>query len=272
MASKEEQFYNFIKPYIETLKERGYKKAQEIYIMPETVDYEKMKEKYTGLTSVPIGIYKDSLNCALYDFTRRIGTIISSNEFDNLSKFIRNLVDCLANGSGFMPYFIDANNFYESFEYEKPYTNDNFNEFVDNLMKGNEKIQEILAQNNMNYKMLKNIPNTLIVIIGFEKFYKKLDDEHKKTLQKIFADNKEEPKFNFIFIDIPSSFKKYEYEDWYKQTVDATNGIWVGPGLGQQFVLKASNQLTSFSAISLEYACVLKNGTATITKLINKIK
>ena len=150
--------------------------------------------------------------------------------------------------------------------------NDKFNEFVDSLTQANEKIQAILTENNMNYKSIKQVPSTVITIIGFEKFYTKLDDDHKKALQKVFADNKEEPKFNFIFIDIPSVFKKFEYEEWYKNSVDPGNGIWVGPGLGQQFVLKANNQLTSFSAISTEYACILKNGSATVAKLINKIK
>ena len=272
MVSREDQFYNFIKPYIETLKEKGYKKAPEIYIMPEVVDVEKMKDKYKGLNSVPVGIYKDSLNSALFDFTKRTCTVISANEFDFMNKFIKNLVESLMQGEGFLQYFIDANNYYESFDYQRPYLNDKFNEFVDSLTQANEKIQAILTENNMNYKSIKQVPSTVITIIGFEKFYTKLDDDHKKALQKVFADNKEEPKFNFIFIDIPSVFKKFEYEEWYKNSVDPGNGIWVGPGLGQQFVLKANNQLTSFSAISTEYACILKNGSATVAKLINKIK
>ena len=37
-----------------------------------------------------------------------------------------------------------------------------------------------LLKNNMNVRSLKNVTNTLCVIIGFEKFYGKLDDEHKK--------------------------------------------------------------------------------------------
>ena len=35
--AKDEQFYNFIKPYIEELKTKGYAQAPEIYVMPEII-------------------------------------------------------------------------------------------------------------------------------------------------------------------------------------------------------------------------------------------
>ena len=273
MVAKNEQFYNFIKPYIENLKQKGYEKAQPIYVMPETIEMNKLMKQYDGVHSVPVGIYKDSLDIAYYDFNRKVSTVISSNEFETMNKFIKNFVNALSfAGKTFTPIVIDANNLYETFEYKMSYANDQFNEFVDKLTENNNAIQEILAQNNMNYRSIKNLPNTLVTVIGFEKFYKKLDDDHKKALQKIMIDNKEEAKINFVFIDIPASFKKYEYEDWYKNCMETTNGIWVGPGLGQQFVLKVTTSLSSYSAISKEYGIVIKNGSSSITKLINEIK
>ena len=77
---------------------------------------------------------------------------------------------------------------------------------------------------------------------------------------------------NFVYFDVPGSFKKYEYEDWYKQSMDTTNAIWVGPGVGQQFLVKISNSLSSYSAIDKEHAMVVQNGNALIVKLINEIK
>ena len=157
MVSREEQFYNFIKPYMETLNSRGYSKAPEIYIMPEIVEVEKMKDKYTGINSVPVGIYKDSLNSALFDFAKRTCTVVSASEFDFLTKFVRNLVDSINKGSGFLSYFIDANNLYETYEYKTPYLNDKFNEFVDSLAQANDKVQAILVENNIWIKSLKKI-------------------------------------------------------------------------------------------------------------------
>ena len=271
--AKDEQFYNFIKPYIEELKTKGYSQAPEIYIMPETIKLEKLMDKYEGMHSVPVGIYKDSLDIAYYNFNKKVATVISSNEFDNMNVFVKNYVNCLSFGEAkFTSIVVDANNFYETFDYKMSYLNDKFNECIDALTKNNDAIQEILVKNNMNYKSIRDLPNTLVFIIGFEKFYSKLDDDHKKAFQKILADNKEEVKISFVFVDLPAAFKKYEYDDWYKSNFDTTNGIWVGPGLGQQYVIKVSNQLSSYSNITKEYGIVVKNGSAIVTKLLNEIK
>ena len=85
-------------------------------------------------------------------------------------------------------------------------------------------------------------------------------------------DNSEFPKINFVLVDIPSGFKKFEYEDWYKKSFDNSNGIWVGPGLGQQFLIKAVSVSNAISSVSLEYGVIIKNGTARAFKLINEFK
>ncbi|MBQ4634068.1 MAG: type VII secretion protein EssC [Bacilli bacterium] len=272
LVSKNESFYNFIKSYITKLSEKGYKKVPPIYIMPEEVDVDKMMSKYEGLNSVPVGIYKETLNSALFDFSKRVGTAISSSDSEYLTRFIKNFIYSISLGKGFTPYVIDANKLFESFDYEMTYINEKFDVFVDSLVSANDKIVKLLEENDHNPKILSSIPNIFVTIIGVDKFFSKLDDDHKKAMQKIILDNKEEPKINFAFIDSAGSFKKYEYEEWYKNGLDNSNGIWVGPSFSQQFVLRASTQNAKHSAITEENACILKNGNIAIAKLINKIK
>ena len=255
-------------------KAKGMKNAPVIHVMPEIVELKPMMKKYTGLDSVPVGIIKDNLNIMKYNFAKKVTTVITSSEFETMGRFIKNLIYVFDNNENkFMTTVIDASRFYETFDYQNvSYLNSQYNEFVDSLDKANQSILDILAQNDNDYRSIASIPNNLIVIIGFEKFYNKLDDDHKKMFQKILTSNKEEPKMNFVYFDIPSSFKKYEYEDWYKQSMDTSNAIWIGPGVGQQFLVKITNSLSSFSAIDKDHANVVVNGAATIVKLINEIK
>jgi predicted nucleotidyltransferase len=53
------------------------------------------------------------------------------------------------------------------------------------LKKVDDDIQKILVENNMNIRCLKNIKNNLCLIVGFEKFYSKLDEEHKEKFKEI---------------------------------------------------------------------------------------
>ena len=270
-VAKDEQFYNFIKTYIEKLKGRGFSKAQKIYVMPDIVELEPMMSKYTGIDSVPLGIVQDTLNVAVYDFGKKVMNVISSNEFENLVKFVNNIMYVFSkNSSLFNVSIVDANNFFDEFKYDMPYINDGYDKFIDTLEKANDSILSLLEKNGMNYKKISYISNSLVVIIGFDRFYSKLDDDHKKKFQKIITDNSEYPKIGFVLIDVPSSFKKYEYDDWYKKSFDSSNGIWVGPGLGQQFLIKAVSASNALSSVSLNYGVIIKNGTANAFKLINE--
>ena len=125
---------------------------------------------------------------------------------------------------------------------------------------------------NMKFSELSYIPNNAIIIIGFEKFYNKLDDEHKKTFQNILIENSEESKLNFIVFDVPAALKKYEYDEWYKKSIDNSNGIWIGPGISQQFLIKTMSISAAISSVDIEYGVIIKNGSASTFKMINEIK
>ena len=77
------------------MKTKGYAQAPEIYVMPEIIKMEKLMDKYEGMHSVPVGIFKESLDDAYYDFNKKVTTIISSNEFENMQRFIITLRNVL---------------------------------------------------------------------------------------------------------------------------------------------------------------------------------
>ena len=167
---------------------------------------------------------------------------------------------------------VDANNYFESFNYKLNYLNNNFNNFVDSLKNIDDKIKDVLTKNNYNLRSISNIKNTLITIIGFDKFLNKLDDEHRKIFKEILNNQKEVLKITFIFIDVVSSFKKYEYEDWYKSCINNTEGIWIGAGVTNQFTIKLSIQPSGINVVDKDYLIAVKNGMPTIVKMINEIK
>ncbi|MGM9877836.1 MAG: type VII secretion protein EssC [Bacilli bacterium] len=271
--TKDETSYNAIKQLVNELNTKGYKKAQPIHVMPDKIEISRFKDKYLGLDSVPIGIASETLNSMLYDFKKKCCNIISASEIENASLFINNVTKVLSmNNNSFGVSVVDAVNYFEKFEYQINYINKDYNKLIDSINNINENIQKVLIDNDMNFRTIENVKNTLIMVIGFEKFFNKLDDEHKTKFKKILTDNKEYAKINFIFIDIPISFKKYEFDEWYKSNFDGNNGIWIGGGLYQQFVLKTSIQRTSLGNIDNTRAIVIKNGLPIEVKLINEVK
>ncbi len=271
--TKEDTTYNIIKQLIEEVNTKGYKKAQPIHVMPQDINISRFMDKYVGLNAVPLGIEIETLSSIFYDFKKKCFNVIGVSEMENATLFIKNITKVLSmNNNIFNVWVIDASNYYENFEYNIEYINNNYNEFIDKINIINEEIQKKLADNNMNYRAVQNDKNTLIMVIGFEKFFNKLDDEHKNKFKKILNDNREYAKINFMFIDIPISFKKYEFDEWYKNSFDGNNGIWVGAGFNQQFVLKTSIQRVTLGSIDKGHIIIVKNGIPINVKLINEVK
>ena len=264
--------FNNIKLAIDVLNSKNMNKAMSVPIMPDTINISKFMLKYKGINSIPIGIAKESLIPTVYNFSKNSITLISTNEFSNFSQFLPNFMKTLEFDKTFDKIVIDANNFFDSFEWNLKYTNNNFDNFINELSAVNDKYQEILKNNSMNVKSLSGEKNTLCVIIGLDKFLNRINDESKEKLQKVLKDQVETLKLLFVFIDTPSSFKKYEYDEWYKSCVNANDGIWVGQGLNQQFAIKTSVQISSYSNIDNEHCAVVKNGMPVIVKTINEIK
>ena len=268
----ESDVYSTIKQLIDELKQKYTVKAASIDVMPDIIKIDRFISNYKNVDSVPLGIVKESLNSYFYNYKKNVTNIVCSNDLENTTTYVYNTLNALTLNKKFNTFVIDACNYFDTFNFKLQYLNNNFNSGIDSIKALDEKYQEVLVANNMNFRSVKNMPNYVIFIIGFGKFFGKLDDDHKKIFKEILSHNKEYPKINFILVDIPSGFKKYEYEEWYKGNFDPNNGIWIGPGLSQQFVLKTITQSASLSTIALNYAVVIKDGIPTIVKLINEIK
>ena len=271
ITTNEDKFKS-IQNTIKLLNNNKMKKAREVPMMPDIINFDIFKAVYTGIDSVPLGIIRDNLNKYLYDFSKNVINVISSNEIGNTKRFMKNYLTLLQNNNNFNKIVIDANNYFDEFDYNIKMYNSNFNDIVDSLKSLDDQIQDLLLKNDMNIRSLNNVTTNVCVVVGFDKFYSKLDDGHKKIFKEILNHNKEALKIIFVFVDIPSSFKKYEYEDWYKNNFDTDDGIWIGMGVTQQFVIKLLIQSTKLSSIDNEYAVVIRNGMPTIIKLINQIK
>ena len=268
--TKEDNALEQIRKLISDLSSKGINKARSIPVMPEVIELSRFNEQYTGIDNVPIGLTKETLQPCLYDFGSFGVSLMISNEMSNMRNYIKEFINTISSKTTFNKLVIDACNFFEDFKYDVTYIPDKFNEIVDKIKTVDDNLQDYLAKNNMNLRSIKTVTNNLIVIIGIEKFMNKLDDEHKEIIKNIMIHQKEVQKVNFLIIDTVNIIKKYEYEDWYKESVVNDNGIWIGMGVNNQYSIKMNSQPSSLNTIENDYAVVVKNGMPAVVKLINE--
>ena len=78
---------------------------------------------------------------------------------------------------------------------------------------------------------------------------------------------------NFIIVDTIDIIKKYEYESWYKTTVNNANGIWFGNGINDQFSLKLSSKLEEMKKeIPTNFCFVVNRGIPKYVKFIENFE
>ncbi len=267
-----ENSYIKINELIEALNEKGINKANSIPVMPDIIEINRFGPKYNGLDSVPIGFTKETLEAYLYDYTKYVSTIISANDLDSMYTFLCNHIKTLEFNDAFTSVVIDACNYFEDYDSKVTLVNNDFNKIIEQLKDNDSQIQDLLQKSNMNLRSISSVKNTFVLIVGFDKFLNKLDDDHKNMFKELLNNQKETLKITFAFVDIPVSFKKYEYEEWYKNTINNLDGLWIGVGITSQYSIKLSIQPNGINTISADYLVAVKNGMPTIVKFINEIK
>ena len=127
---------------------------------------------------------------------------------------------------------------------------------------------------------LKNIYNskidnpsddiTICMIIGIKSLLEKLSEEDKTRLTTMLKEAVKLKTIKFILVDRIDDIKGLNYEEWFKSSVDLSDGIWIGNGIGNQFTLK----VTTSSRILREevedgFGYIIVKGKAYLMKLMS---
>lgn len=269
--STDNNSYEVIKSLKSNIPENALR-AKKIPVMPDVVKLNVFEQKFNDIKTVPIGITRDALTVYLHDFSKNTLNIISANEIDSTKIFMTNFLKLLERNNSFDKMVIDGCNYFTNFSLNLVFNHNIFNSVVDKIKEYDDEVVKKLSENNSDVRSLAVIKNKMIVILGFSKFFEALDNDHKEMFKKILDNEKEALKINFVLIDTPPSFKKYEYDEWFKNSVNTNNGVWIGSGVTQQYLLKTLIQPSNIANITNEFGVCIKNGMPTVVKLVNEIK
>ena len=75
---------------------------------------------------------------------------------------------------------------------------------------------------------------------------------------------------NFIIIDSIDKIKKIEYDSWFKDNFDSSNGIWIGDQFDDQFTFKISVRTEELKEqVSDDFCFVLNRGKPVLVKYVS---
>jgi len=268
---KEDLYKNILATSIKTFM--TYKtKVKPIPVLPKEVEFGHINKGEIGLNFIPIGMVKKDLGIANIELKDELSYLISFRELDENISFIDKFLRILDYGN-VTTFVMDAKYIYETSDFKNiNYLNNNYTETIENLNNFVNEVHEILKNNNNNIRSIKEIEDAICVIIGFDKFISSLSKEDKDKFINILNKSKEILKVHFIFVDIPSGFKPYEFEAWYKASINTSSGLWLGDGFAEQYLIKPTKVIQDYyDIIGNNYGYIVENGQVKFIKILEKM-
>ncbi len=241
-----EKYVQHIKEKIEELKEQQKVKADAIPVLPDKVTFDNIKDELKSISQVPIGITERKLKVYTYDFKKNFATMITSKNMEDAIQYAANILEELKKIKNINIVVFDAE---RTFLTKKEDLKEKYDEFINNLNENNKK-------------------HTVCVIIGIDKFLSYYGNVGT-NFNSVIKQAEEKGIYSFIFVENANKFKTHEFEEWYKDYITKENGIWVGNGIDNQYLININSRRKDLvNNCGRSFGYVIKDGIAILLKLL----
>ena len=199
-------------------------KAKKIPVLPQIAYVEDVEFELKGLDCVPIGIEKNSLEVYVYNFLEHKINLIAAKSLKNHIYFIYALIKQMISLKDVNVHVVDAMSIYRG-DYPE------IDVFADDLEKAFVSMYKSV-QNDKSSK-IKNV----YLCIGVSEFKKRVSSKYGEHFEKLFKEAEKCKNTTFLFFDDSDGYKHIQTENWYKENINNTFGIWLGEDIGVQVAL-----------------------------------
>lgn len=264
--------YEFLRQYCAQRREEAKSFAKKVPVLPDIVHIADVESGIEDLKSVPVGISKRTLHTVACNVSDRVALPVFSQELHQTANFVEEWLKVLCRLTKVV--CVDAEKILNTEQRnDAAFVSGDYESFVNTLF------AEMVKRNN-TYKDAKLAPESLegfersvIVLVGYKRFFSQLSADGQEKMNLVLLKAESIYKLHFIIVDAISNAGSYNYEDWFKRQISGSDGIWVGDGLADQYMLKI-NKLTNdlYEEIGDEYGYVLHRSRPTLVKLLSSME
>ncbi len=237
---EKEKVNNTIRSTAKYLMESYKMKAPKIPVLPRVCLVDDITFEMNGLSAIPIGIERNSLEVCVFNFLRNKINLILANDIKNYVSFVYSLSKEFLMNEGVKLNVIDALDIYKKTYDGTNVINNSFDETIEKLCLDIENSKSL---NNQNIYMF----------IGLGLLKEKLNEQVRDKLLSVLSKSKDFENNIFILVDDYAAVKKMQLEEWYRSNVNNNYGIWLGEGLGDQIAIQVSTFNINERKVSFPY-------------------
>ena len=240
VVKNDAQLNEYVTNYCKTIASKVAYRAKAIPVLPKEVNYEYIKSYLDGTMNLPIGVQTEQLSVEKYNFAKNVINLVSSYDIETAFPFVSSLgnemcdLDCdflFLNGSEL--------DFSSTSFAQKVYTS-GFDEVIDSIFSYSNQVMAYYQSNGSNFEVIRNQKRVVCFLYGASLIHNKLKQETFNKLSQIVTQSKITNVISFVLIDSPDAIRNFSYEEWFKNGVDQTRGIWIGSGITDQTLLRVS--------------------------------
>lgn len=216
--------------------------VQSIPSVPKTVLVDSLINFVNGLASVPIGYDLETKDKFYYNFEKQKVNLIVSNSLGDHKDFLNALILELKTIQNIDIKVIDFIEVFDILTIGLTCYQNNFNDVFGQIIMESDKLTK----------------DTLYVITGISKLRASVKQGNLTFINQYFIDSLKNKFIHFIFVDTYDDLNSLKLDEWFEKVVNLKHGIWLGPGVGAQLLIKFDN-LTNEDKKMDNLDCLLAN-------------
>lgn len=271
VTTRGENAVQFVKEFCEQMKEKyGQGVARSIPVLPDVVSVETFSDEIISLGQLPIGVRKNDLQVECLSMQDDTITLMLGMDATPLANVSAGMVELLQKIDNIKIVVLDPNGRMTCKESQNlQYCNDDMEEHIVKLF------QQLVSRNNTYKDYNGELPDDMVfenyvyILQDFSDIYDELSEDGKDKLKILMEKNETEYAVHFLVDDEIGSFKIHTTTSWFKRHCKRGDGVWIGEGVTDQYVLKLSEMDSSLrKPIAPEFGYVIKGGKPHLVKLL----
>ncbi len=254
---REEKMTEYIKTICKKLNKICTFKAKKIPILPEIVDVEFLQDSLNGISEIPVGVEKNSLEISTIDLESNPTYIITSDDVSSNTNFISGFINIVSQLENSKIIVFDTSSILK--------------EFKQNIIIYSKNDSELSKQAIIDFYDNNLKENCICVFIGITNYLNKVSSDDKEKIQEILSNSIKISNLRIILIDNIDKIKSIAYEQWFKATAQLSEALWLGNGINNQYTLKVTTSSRVLrQEIQDNFGYNIKKGKAELVKFINE--
>jgi len=240
--------------------------AKRIPILPNVVNPEFFANTKITLKNFPVAINKTKLNTVCWDLASKFITIIAANDTGAIIPFAQGIAEILSINANIDTIVLDAGSMFVPDD-SRRYKYLNQDQDMEAVV---VELADLASARSRAYKNegIRDFSPVVYIIPSFMSFTSLLGVDGASELELLMEHCTSTIGIRIIICESSAGISSYSSQQWYHNHC-AGDGIWVGDGVANQYMLKISNVTSNlYGEIGNDFGIIIKKGKYEIAKLL----